>query len=149
MTDQPSPRLRFQFRLRTLMIGVTLLCVVGGYLAIQARIVKHRNELMSRLRAGGGVRFLLATDIEDALRDMKAQTKPNALPNAPRIPWVRECLGDYAVWWIWYRPERIPDNLLNEIKAYFPEAVIHPIGPFQPSAALGALKRGAWPPPQN
>ena len=30
MADQPSPRRRFQFRLRMLMIGVTLFCVVVG-----------------------------------------------------------------------------------------------------------------------
>jgi hypothetical protein len=30
MADQPSPRRRFQFRLRTLMIGVTLLAVAVG-----------------------------------------------------------------------------------------------------------------------
>jgi hypothetical protein len=29
--DQPPPRRRFQFRLRTLMIGITLLAVVCGY----------------------------------------------------------------------------------------------------------------------
>jgi hypothetical protein len=33
MADQPSPRRRFQFRLRTLMIGVTLLAVVCAVFA--------------------------------------------------------------------------------------------------------------------
>jgi hypothetical protein len=32
MADQPSPRRRFQFRLRTLMIGVTLLACRTGTL---------------------------------------------------------------------------------------------------------------------
>ena len=31
MPDLP-PRRRFQFRLRTMMIGVTIFCVVGGWL---------------------------------------------------------------------------------------------------------------------
>jgi hypothetical protein len=38
MPDQPSPRRRFQFRLRTLMIGVTiaaLLCPVGARIVLE------------------------------------------------------------------------------------------------------------------
>jgi hypothetical protein len=34
MADQPSPRRRFQFRLRTLMIVVTLLAVIWGTVAL-------------------------------------------------------------------------------------------------------------------
>jgi hypothetical protein len=38
-------RLRFQFRLRTLLIGVTVFCVViGGYTGWQKKIVKERQE---------------------------------------------------------------------------------------------------------
>jgi hypothetical protein len=45
MSDQPSPRRRFQFRLRTLMIAVTLFCIViGGYTGWQKKIVKERQE---------------------------------------------------------------------------------------------------------
>jgi hypothetical protein len=43
-----QPRRRFQFRLRTLMIGVTLLAVVCGYVGRQAEIVRNRRELASR-----------------------------------------------------------------------------------------------------
>jgi hypothetical protein len=40
MADQPAtPRRHFQFRLRTLMIGVTLLAVPLGYVGWQAKIV--------------------------------------------------------------------------------------------------------------
>jgi hypothetical protein len=39
MTDtSASPRRRFQFRLRTLLIGVTLFCIVGGWFGNQVRI---------------------------------------------------------------------------------------------------------------
>jgi hypothetical protein len=31
MADQPSPRRRFQFRLRTLMLLITLACVIAGW----------------------------------------------------------------------------------------------------------------------
>jgi hypothetical protein len=37
--DAPSPRRRFQFRLRTLLIGVTLLAIPCGYVGWQAKIV--------------------------------------------------------------------------------------------------------------
>ena len=44
MIDQPSPRRRFQFRLRTLMILVTVFCfVIGGYTGWQKKIVKERR----------------------------------------------------------------------------------------------------------
>ena len=49
MPDQPSPRRRFQFRLRTLMIGVTLLAVVCGYVGHQAEIVHRRQSGMATL----------------------------------------------------------------------------------------------------
>jgi hypothetical protein len=43
MAEQPAPRRRFQFRLRTLLIGVTLLAVPLGYIGAQMRIVKERK----------------------------------------------------------------------------------------------------------
>ncbi len=44
MADQPSPRRRFQFRLRTLMIVVTLLAVPCAYVGWQENIVRERKE---------------------------------------------------------------------------------------------------------
>jgi hypothetical protein len=35
-----QPRRRFQFRLRTLMIVVTMFCVIGGYVAWHKKIVQ-------------------------------------------------------------------------------------------------------------
>jgi hypothetical protein len=48
MADQPSPRRRFQFRLRTLMIGVMLLAIPLGYVGWQARIVRERHEATAK-----------------------------------------------------------------------------------------------------
>jgi hypothetical protein len=39
-------RRRFQFRLRTLMIGVTLFCLVAGWLLNQASVVWERKSLL-------------------------------------------------------------------------------------------------------
>jgi hypothetical protein len=48
MADQPPRRRRFQFRLRTLMIGVTLLAVPLAYVGWQAKIVRERRAELSR-----------------------------------------------------------------------------------------------------
>jgi hypothetical protein len=45
MSDQPSPRRRIQFRLRTLMVVVTLLAVPCGYVGWQAKIVRERKAV--------------------------------------------------------------------------------------------------------
>jgi hypothetical protein len=46
--DPPKrKRRRFQFRLRTLMIVVTLLAVPCGYIGWQARIVRERRDLLA------------------------------------------------------------------------------------------------------
>ena len=50
MTDQPSPRRRFQFRLRTLMIGVTLLAVPFACIGWQAAIVRVRLGILANFR---------------------------------------------------------------------------------------------------
>ena len=47
MTENVAiPRRRFQFRLRTLMIGVTLLAVVCSYAAHQAQLVHKRRTFL-------------------------------------------------------------------------------------------------------
>ena len=53
MSDHPSPRRRFQFRLRTLMIGVTLFCVVAGWLLSQASVVWERKALLKKAPVWG------------------------------------------------------------------------------------------------
>ena len=44
MVDQPSPRRRFQFRLRTLMIVVTILAVASAYATHEAKVVRERAK---------------------------------------------------------------------------------------------------------
>jgi hypothetical protein len=48
MADQPSPRRRFQFRLRTLFVVVTLFAVASWIVADRARLVRERDEAVER-----------------------------------------------------------------------------------------------------
>jgi hypothetical protein len=51
MTDQPPPRRRFQFRLRTLMIGVTAFCVaIGGFIGHERNLLKERRAYLLPLQ---------------------------------------------------------------------------------------------------
>jgi hypothetical protein len=50
----PSPRRRFQFRLRTLMIGVTLLAVACGFAALvieNRKLIQERDETKATVDA--------------------------------------------------------------------------------------------------
>ncbi len=42
---------RFQFRLRTLLIGVTLFCLVVGYFGRQFQIVRERRAVLSQMES--------------------------------------------------------------------------------------------------
>jgi len=53
MASQPSPRRRFQFRLRTLMIGVTVFCLLTGWILNQANVVWERQSLLKRALVWG------------------------------------------------------------------------------------------------
>jgi hypothetical protein len=46
----PSPCRRFRFRLRTLMIGVTVLAVPCAYIGWQAKIVREHEAALQRLK---------------------------------------------------------------------------------------------------
>jgi hypothetical protein len=56
--DSPKRKRRwFQYSLRTLLIGVTLLAVVCGYVGWQAKIVREREAMLSHIfgRSIGGL----------------------------------------------------------------------------------------------
>jgi hypothetical protein len=48
MASQPSHRRRFQFRLRTLMIGVTLLAVACWVAVDRALLIRERDDALLR-----------------------------------------------------------------------------------------------------
>jgi hypothetical protein len=120
MADQPSPRRRFQFRLRTLMIGVTLLAVPCAYVGWQVKIVRARNAMMIRLRDLGGV-----CNTPDEIRDFFSASYKRSIGmyRLPVLPWIRRWLGDQAVYQMWI-PESAPSHDAAEIAQAFPEAIV-------------------------
>jgi hypothetical protein len=54
MPEPAPPRRSFQFRLRTLLIGVTLLAIVCGYLAWQRKVQLAEAMALSRIHSLGG-----------------------------------------------------------------------------------------------
>jgi hypothetical protein len=103
MAEPAPPRYRFQFRLRTLLIGVTLLTMPCAYVGWQAKIVRHRKELIRHLVANGSyVGYDFAGEFEDS------------------VPWVRRLMGDDSIRLIGLLGASVEER--DEISAAFPEA---------------------------
>jgi hypothetical protein len=107
MADQFSPRRRFQFRLRTLMIVVTIFCVVGGYVGHQVQLVHQRKLLLDWITAHNG----------EVSITLKSPGRPDYRPS---IPWLRRILGDRAVAGIFFSsPLSVEDE--GRFRDAFPE----------------------------
>jgi hypothetical protein len=112
MADQPPSRRRFQFRLRSLLIGVTVFCVVvGGFVGWQAKIVRERLALRDSCAT-----VAIFLDEEDVLFTHPPREKST-------VSWIRERLGDKAVHAITCYKGIAPETA-NRIVAAFPEADI-------------------------
>jgi hypothetical protein len=75
MADQPSPHRRFQFRLRTLMIGVTLLAIPCAYLHWRVRPEQERDAALRRIVELGGSPFFVKSHDRLYLIFLPATTK--------------------------------------------------------------------------
>jgi hypothetical protein len=121
-SDLPNcPRRRFQFRLRTLLIGVTLFCVFGGYVGWQAKILKQRKMLASELSQHGGA--IVWSSEESKMHpgsQFIASEKVTYRWPYPQASWLRRLLGDDYALAILH--SRISDEVLDQIRAAFPEA---------------------------
>jgi hypothetical protein len=107
-TAEPqSPRRRwFQFRLRTMLIGVMVLCVVpGGYVICQRKIVQDRKSM-------------LETGDEKPFVDADSATSAQ-----DQIPLIRRWLGDRAIRSIRLKSDDYDANVERH-RAAFPEAQI-------------------------
>jgi hypothetical protein len=103
----PEPKRRwFQFKLRTLLIGMTLLAIPCGYVGQQKAIVMHRAAERQWLEQHGA-RFFVNGKI-DILPDVPLHPSP-----------LRMMLGDCDVSFI-----RLPDESLKErAERAFPESL--------------------------
>jgi hypothetical protein len=104
----PSSHRRFQFPLRTLMMGVTLLAVACWYVAGQAKIVRERKQFIA---AHSSYLFAYRGD-----------------PERPRPSWIRERMGDALVCEVGL-PIDATKAQRAEAATRFPEALISAINP--------------------
>ena len=112
MADQPSPRQRFQFRLRTLMIGVTMLSVPCAYVSWQVKIVRERKEEIRKITNDGG------------LVGFWDVAEPPPLPMEVRtVPFIRRWIGDRAVLSVMFK-KGTANGERQRIKELFPEGLL-------------------------
>lgn len=102
----------FQFSLRMLLIGVTLVAVACAYVGWQAKIVHERRWLLENVILRKGVVF----------PDPSPAHLTAPLP-CRSAPWIRQLLDD-----VWIDEIRLDaktsDEEFDEIAACFPEAVV-------------------------
>jgi hypothetical protein len=127
--DLPKRKRRwYQFSLRSLFIGVTLLAVPLGYVAWQAKIVNERKALLS------SGRLSLVGQVADETR---------------RIPWLRARLGDVDCWVI-VLDDNTSDAEVERLRSLFAEADVRRLHDQEPPITDAGLRfmwrRGlGWP----
>jgi hypothetical protein len=121
---------RFQFRLRTLMIVVTLLAIPCGYVGWQAKIVRERKSVLAEIEGvGGGFFSDLRTTTGFWNRfpnwpdEAIASIDGNRQLRAPAKEIVRTLLGDEGVIVIWL-PTTVAPAVDARIKLAIPEAYV-------------------------
>jgi hypothetical protein len=100
---------RFQFRLRTLLLAVTVFCVFGGWVLSQAKIVWDRKATLKRITEE---------------RHASAMTSLPRLGEPHPIPWLRRLFGDEMITTI-VIPKDTPLEERASLRAEFPEAKLY------------------------
>jgi hypothetical protein len=115
-----------QFRLQTLLIGVTLFCVVGGYIGWQTRLVRERRALLELIVHDGGGYYYFVGESTCWSLPKGGKLKPEGThrlsdgnEQAPSL--VRQWLGDDFVYVI-LLPKSVPTTDATRIVQVFPEA---------------------------
>ena len=106
----------FRFRLRTLFVVITLLCLWLGW---QVKIVRDRQTVRQQLAARGAqIRELPPPEVRQGISyDLDFQ-----YAEAHGPPWYRVLLGDVAVATIYF--PKIATEDLQQASRYFPEATV-------------------------
>jgi hypothetical protein len=108
MADQPSPRRHLQFRLRTLMIVVTLIAVACGYFGRHFAVVRGRKAALEEVVSRGGGYLAIVTG--------------RSLPNGP--PLINRLLVDEPIMVITFTSSKSGDKTAA-LAELFPEASIN------------------------
>jgi hypothetical protein len=102
---------RFQFRLRTLMIGVTLFALPCAYVGWQAKIVHERQAMRDEIRGLDGGRRRGMID------------RVNPIMPKYQLPWIRVMLGDVPYAIVGLEPGT-DKEYRQRVRAVFLEAVV-------------------------
>jgi hypothetical protein len=116
--------IRFQFRLRTLMIAVTLLAVACAYVGWQLEIVRQRADVLNWQQERAPLKNVAyGTPGYDSEQD--ARGRWSVAINDPDLPWLRRLLGDH---WIVtaIHPTAATDDEIERVRKAFPEAQLIP-----------------------
>lgn len=118
------PRRRlFSFSLRTLLIGVTLVCLWLGW---EAYVVRQRKAMMLDMKARLYVEFTTAAEFESRFGPAGAP-----VPVA-RVSTLRRWLGDEAIQEIGVVSLVVPEPDQARLRRWFPEARVDPVRPLEP-----------------
>jgi hypothetical protein len=125
---QKRKRRRFRFSLRTLLIVVTLLAVVCGYIGWQAKIVRERRAVLRLLIGSRGYGVYMGEQSDTpgqtavALHRRISSGHNLTVGKGEDDPdWRRLWLGDEVVYIIWLQ-NTVPSSEVVRIEKLFPEA---------------------------
>jgi hypothetical protein len=110
----------FQFSLRTLLVGVTLLAIPCAYVGWQIKIVRERKALAREVSEAGGNLFF----VSEAIQPMHRTFVVNGAMRGPPYPTVsrlRVWLGDDVALGI-VLPTSTPADTVKRVEQVFPEA---------------------------
>jgi hypothetical protein len=116
---------RFQFRLRTLFVVVTVVAVVCGYASRVVRIVNERAATIESLSHHEEVTSV-SVGYGETIRFDRWEIRIDTYRSS-RLPWIRRVLGDRFVQLAGYY-EGVPNEELSRVMSAFPEARILHLG---------------------
>ena len=114
MVDPALPHRRFQFRLRTLLIVVTLLALACGYASWEAKIARERHKAVAAYRAVGGY----AVEIDET-----PGGGHGTMTRFPQAPWPLRWFGEDGYSEILV-PQGTSAGEIERLASLFPEASI-------------------------